>query len=77
FSLVDIPKDLSQDVLHKLKGVWVCDEQLQISPDAGSYTSATNDFSKRRKFGKSNAGVKKYGSRSQKPASKRRVPPKK
>ncbi|MDX2494838.1 MAG: DEAD/DEAH box helicase, partial [Desulfuromusa sp.] len=56
FSLVDLPKDLSQDVLHKLKGVWVCDEQLQISPDAGSYTSATNDFSKRRKFGKSNAG---------------------
>jgi len=36
FSLVDLPKNLSQDVLHKLKGVWVCDEQLQISPDSGS-----------------------------------------
>ncbi len=72
FSLVDLPKNLSQDVLHKLKGVWVCDEQLQISPDAGSYKPATSDFSKRRKFGKGNAGFKKFGSRSQKPASSRR-----
>jgi len=76
FSLVDLPKNLSQDVLHKLKGVWVCDEQLQISPDAGSYKSPASDFSKRRKFGKSNAGFKKYGSRSQKPAAKRRGTPK-
>ncbi len=72
FSLVDLPKTLSQDVLHKLKGVWVCDEQLQISPDAGSYKPAANDFSKRRKFGKGNAGFKKFGSRSQKPTSSRR-----
>ncbi len=77
FSLVDLPKNLSQDVLHKLKGVWVCDEQLQISPDAGSYKTAANDFSKRRKFGKENSGFKKYGSRSQKPAGKRRGAPKK
>ncbi|MCD6188477.1 MAG: DEAD/DEAH box helicase [Desulfuromusa sp.] len=72
FSLVDLPKTLSQDVLHKLKGVWVCDEQLQISPDAGSYKPAANDFSKRRKFGKGNTGFKKFGSRSQKPTAGRR-----
>ncbi|MCD6581832.1 MAG: DEAD/DEAH box helicase [Desulfuromusa sp.] len=71
FSLVDLPKNLSQDVLHKLKGVWVCDEQLQISPDAGSYKPSASDFSKRRKFGKGNAGFKKFGSRSQKPTSSR------
>jgi len=72
FSLVDLPKTLSQDVLHKLKGVWVCDEQLQISPDAGSYKPAANDFSKRRKFAKGNTGFKKFGSRSQKPTAGRR-----
>ena len=72
FSLVDLPKNLSQDVLHKLKGVWVCDEQLQISPDAGSYKSPANEFSRRKKFGKGNSGFKKYGSRSQKPTISRR-----
>ena len=72
FSLVDLPKTLSQDVLHKLKGVWVCGEQLQISPDSGSYKAPANDFSKRKKFGKGNAGIKKYGSRPQKPATSRR-----
>ena len=72
FSLVDLPKNLSQDILHKLKGVWVCDEQLQISPDTGSYKSPVNEFSKRRKFGKGNSGLKKYGSRPQKPTINRR-----
>ncbi len=72
FSLVDLPKNLSQDVVHKLKGVWVCDEQLQLSPDAGSYKPPANDPSKRRKFGKSNAGFKKFGSNSRKPVSSRR-----
>ena len=72
FSLVDLPKNLSQDVLHKLKGVWVCDEQLQISPDAGSYKAPVNELSKRKKFGKVNSGLKKYGSRPQKPAISRR-----
>jgi len=72
FSLVDLPKNLSEDVLHKLKGVWVCDEQLQISPDSGSYKAPANDFSKRRKFGQSKPTTKKYGSRSQKPTASRR-----
>ena len=72
FSLVDLPKNLSQDVLHKLKAVWVCDEQLQISPDSGSYKSSANDFSKRGKFGKGSSGLKKYGSRPQKPTTSRR-----
>jgi ATP-dependent RNA helicase DeaD len=35
FSLIDLPADLSQDQLHKLRTIIVCDEQLQISPDSG------------------------------------------
>ncbi|MFK5925505.1 MAG: DEAD/DEAH box helicase [Desulfuromusa sp.] len=77
FSLVDLPKNLSQDVLHKLKGVWVCDEQLQISLDSGSYKAPGKDFSKRRKFGKGNPTTKKFGSRTKTPGSKRRGKPSK
>lgn len=32
FSLVDLPQGLDQDTLHKLKKIWVCDEQLQLTP---------------------------------------------
>jgi len=67
FSLVDLPKNLSQDILHKLKGVWVCDEQLQISPDTGTNKSSVNEFSKRKKFSKGKSSFKKFGSRSKKP----------
>ncbi len=72
FSLVDLPKNLSTDTLHKLKGVWVCDEQLQISPDAGSNTPSARDSQKRRRFGNSKATTKRYGARGSKPAVKRR-----
>ncbi len=72
FSLIDLPKTISEDTLHKLKGVWVCNEQLQISPDSGSYKAPANDFSKRKKFGKSNSGFKKFGSGSKRPAPSRR-----
>ena len=77
FSLVDLPKNLSQDVLHKLKGVWVCDEQLQISPDSGSYKAPTRDAGKRDRFSKGKNSFKKYGARSQKPFGTRRGAPKK
>ncbi len=77
FSLVDLPKNLSQDVLHKLKGVWVCDEQLQISPDSGSYKAPTRDAGKRDRFSKGKSSFKKYGARSQKPFKPRRGTPKK
>ncbi len=77
FSLVDLPKNLSQDVLHKLKGVWVCDEQLQISPDSGSYKAPTRDAGKRDRFSKGKSSFKKYGARSQKPFGTRRGTPKK
>lgn len=53
FSLIDLPKDLSADKLHKLKTVWVCDEQLQISPDSGSGGSKGP---KRKRFGKGKFG---------------------
>ncbi len=72
FSLVDLPKNLSQEKLHKLKTVWVCDEQLQISPDAGSYKSPANGLSKRRRFGNSKTITKKYSARPHKRSSKRR-----
>ncbi len=35
FSLIDLPKGLDQETLHKLKKIWVCDEQLQLSPYGG------------------------------------------
>ncbi len=57
FSLVDLPKNLSPDVLHKLKTVWVCDEQLQINPDTGSYTGQSERPGKRRAFGKGKFGA--------------------
>ena len=72
FSLVDLPKNLSPDTLHKLKGVWVCDEQLQISPDSGSYKAPARDAGKRSRFTKGKSSFSKYGSRPQKPVSKRR-----
>jgi len=77
FSLVDLPKNLSHDVLHKLKGVWVCDEQLQISPDSGSYKAPTRDAGKRDRFSKGKSSFKKYGARSQKPFKPRLGTPKK
>jgi ATP-dependent RNA helicase DeaD len=58
FSLVDLPKTLSQDVLHKLKTVWVCDEQLQISVDSGSQKGQSDQPDKRRTFGAGKVGEK-------------------
>ena len=72
FSLVDLPKNLSPDTLHKLKGVWVCDEQLQISPDSGSYKPPSRDTGNRSRFSKGKNTFSKYGSRTHKPAAKRR-----
>ncbi len=77
FSLVDLPKDLPAETLHKLKGVWVCDEQLQISPDTGSYKSSAGDPSKRRRFGNNRTITKKYGARPNKSSVKRHSGPKK
>jgi len=51
FSLVDLPNNLPEEKLQKLKAVWVCEEQLQISPDSrpGGYGERK---SSRKKFGK-------------------------
>ncbi|MBN1958282.1 MAG: DEAD/DEAH box helicase [Desulfuromonadales bacterium] len=51
FSLVDLPENISADKLHKLKSVWVCDEQLQISPDSGNAPSIAKRSSRRQRFG--------------------------
>ncbi|MDA3903229.1 MAG: DEAD/DEAH box helicase [Desulfuromusa sp.] len=67
FSLVDLPKNLSQDILHKLKGVWVCDEQLQISPDSGYHSDTRENSNKRRSFIKGKPG----DSRGYKPGAKK------
>ncbi|MDX2480101.1 MAG: DEAD/DEAH box helicase [Desulfuromusa sp.] len=67
FSLVDLPKNLSQDILHKLKGVWVCDEQLQISPDSGYHSDTRENSNKRRSFIKGKTG----DSRGYKPGAKK------
>lgn len=67
FSLVDLPKNLSPDVLHKLKTVWVCEEQLQISPDSGARSGSMERPTKRRTFGKGKPGE----SRGYKPGFKK------
>lgn len=50
FSLVDLPVDISPEKLHKLKTVWVCDEQLQISPDQGKNRQTLKRPSGRKRF---------------------------
>ncbi|WP_020677644.1 DEAD/DEAH box helicase [Geopsychrobacter electrodiphilus] len=54
FSLVDLPKSLSPEVLAKLAKVWVRGQQLQISLDGGQKQAP-----KRRTFGKPASGFKK------------------
>jgi ATP-dependent RNA helicase DeaD len=54
FSLVDLPKSLSQEVMNKLSKAWVRGQQLQIKVDAGR-----NHPPKRRSFGKPSGGFKK------------------
>jgi len=54
FSLVDLPKSLSQEVLNKLSKVWVRGQQLQLTLDGGQRQTP-----KRRTFGKPASGFKK------------------
>lgn len=73
FSLVDLPTDLSQDQLHKLKTVWVCDEQLQISPDEGSSGKSINKHSaKRNRVTKNKNSTERPWPRTKKTVVKRR-----
>ena len=54
FSLIDLPQGLDQDTLHKLKKIYVCDEQLQLSPYGGDSSSARKSRAPRKpKGGKS------------------------
>ncbi|MCW9049696.1 MAG: DbpA RNA binding domain-containing protein, partial [Deltaproteobacteria bacterium] len=77
FSLVDLPKDISQEKLHKLKTVWICDEQLQISPDVGSRKSTAKTPFKRKRFGQNKSTTEKTWPTAKKPTTKRRgLPPK-
>jgi len=55
FSLVDLPKSLSQEVMNKLSKAWVRGQQLQLKVDAGR----NNQPPKRRAFGKPASGFKK------------------
>lgn len=64
FSLVDLPKNLSADKLHKLKTVWVCDEQLQISVDSGDKSPRDRKAQGRKSFGKGTLGRKKTAGKS-------------
>ncbi len=54
FSLVDLPKSLSQEVMNKISKAWVRGQQLQIKVDA-----SRNHPPKRRAFGKPAGGFKK------------------
>jgi len=65
FSLVDLPKNLPQEKLNKLRATWICNEQLQISLDSGKNESGPDRQKKRRSFGKaavpSRSGFKPAG----------------
>ena len=52
FSLVDLPKNIPQEKLNKLRATWICNEQLQISLDTGKNEFAADPGKKRRNFGK-------------------------
>lgn len=64
FSLIDLPKDLPAEQLHKLKTVWVCDEQLQISVDNGEKQPRWDKRKERKAFGKGTLGRKKSPGKS-------------
>jgi ATP-dependent RNA helicase DeaD len=64
FSLVDLPKDLPEEKLHKLRSVWVCDEQLQISLDNGGKALPSRPGRERKGFGKAAFGRKKIAGKS-------------
>lgn len=66
FSLVDIAVALDADKLHQLKSVWVCDEQLQISPDSGASGRSNSGKPPRKRFGPGKSHVNK--------ASRRKTP---
>lgn len=54
-SLVDLPQDMPSAVFRQLQKVWICGQQLQISPAQGE--AAHTESKPRRKFGtKSNEG---------------------
>lgn len=72
FSLVDLPQNLPAEILHRLKGVWVCNEQLRISPDTGTRPKSLRP-ERRRSFGKKAGmtGTKFTSSGRKKPFTKR------
>ncbi len=54
FSLIDLPQGLDQETLHKLKKIYVCDEQLQLTPYGGDNSSVRKSRAPRKpKGGKS------------------------
>ncbi len=64
FSLVDLPNDLPEEKLHKLRSVWVCDEQLQISLDNGGKALPSRPGRERKGFGKAAFSRKKIAGKS-------------
>jgi len=58
FSLVDLPGNLAQEKLNKLRSTRVCNEQLQISIDTGGTDFAPGLKKKKRPFGKGNTGAR-------------------
>ena len=59
FSLIDLPQGLDQETLHKLKKIYVCDEQLQLTPYGGDGENQHKSRAPRKpKGGKSDSRAK-------------------
>jgi len=71
FSLIDLPVDLPKETLHRLKTVWVCDEQLQLSPDTGRSEAFTKRPVSRRVPGKAKPGAPVKGKSFGPPSGKK------
>ncbi|PLX96471.1 MAG: ATP-dependent RNA helicase [Desulfuromonas sp.] len=71
FSLVDLPVELPQETMHRLKTAWVCDEQLQLNPDTGRSEAFTKRPIGRRGPGKGKSGAPLKGKTSGPPSGKK------
>ncbi len=69
FSLVDLPAELDQNTLLKLKKIRICEQELQIAPDMGPQAHRETKGRKNQKSARPGGGFTKRA--PTKPASKR------
>jgi len=74
FSLIDLPKGLDQETLHKLKKIWVCNEQLQLTPYGAGATETPREKTRPLRKGKSGSDAFQKRPYGNKPKSAQRSP---